>query len=97
MQARRLKTEIHNPLGNDRALVALRTQLEAKLLAYRCGWQAADDIRVKKLELALKAVLAELGRSDPAEALIRKTSPGIPLHARKDQIRRSSSGSGLAI
>jgi hypothetical protein len=55
------------------ALVALRSQLEAKLLAHRCGWQSLDDIRVKKLELALKAVLAELGQPDPAEVLIRKS------------------------
>ena len=36
------------------------------------GWQVLDDIRVKKLELGLKAVLGELGQPDPAEALISK-------------------------
>ena len=56
----------------DNTLVTLRTQLEAKLLAHRCGWRTLDDIRVKKLELALTAVLAELGQPDPAEALIRR-------------------------
>ena len=71
MQAELANTNTHYPRQADRALVALRTQLEAKLLAYRCGWQSADDIRVKKLELALKAVLSELGQPDPADALIR--------------------------
>ena len=72
MQARQARTETQDRSRKDSALVALRTQLEAKLLAHRCGWQALDDIRVKKLELALKAVLAELGQPDPAEALIRR-------------------------
>jgi hypothetical protein len=72
MQARLARTDKQDATRKDNALVALRTQLEAKLLAHRCGWQSLDDIRVKKLELALKAVLAELGQPDPAEALIRK-------------------------
>lgn len=72
MQTGRANTDTQCPAQADRTLIALRTQLEAKLLAYRCGWQAADDIRVKKLELALTAVLAELGQPDPAEALIRR-------------------------
>ena len=72
MQARLAKTDTRDAKRQDKALVALRTELEAKLLAHRCGWQALDDIRVKKLELALKAVLAELGQPDPAEALIRR-------------------------
>lgn len=71
MQARLANNDRPDP-RQHMALVALRSQLEAKLLAHRCGWQALDDIRVKKLELALKAVLAELGQPDPAEALIRK-------------------------
>ena len=71
MQAGIANTGTHYPAQADRALVALRTQLEAKLLAHRCGWQTADDLRVKKLELALKAVLGELGQPDPADALIR--------------------------
>ena len=70
MQARLARTDTQDTQRKDGALVALRTQLEAKLLAHRCGWQVMDDIRVKKLELALKAVLAELGSPDPAEALI---------------------------
>ena len=70
MQARLARTDTRDIERKDTALVALRTQLEAKLLAHRCGWQEMDDIRVKKLELALKAVLAELGAPDPAEALI---------------------------
>ncbi len=58
--------------GARRSLVFARTELEAALLAHRCGWQTLDDIRLKKLELALKAVLRELGQPDPAEALIRR-------------------------
>ena len=72
MQARMATANTREAQRKDTALVALRTQLEAKLLAHRCGWQALDDIRVKKLELALKAVLAELGQPDPAEELIRR-------------------------
>lgn len=72
MQARQVTTVTQELPRKDGSLVALRTQLEAKLLAHRCGWQSLDDIRVKKLELALKAVLAEIGHRDPAEALIRK-------------------------
>lgn len=74
MQARfanRLANNEAQPVNRpDTALIALRSQLEAKLLAHRCGWQRLDDIRVKKLELALKAVLVQLGQPDPAEALI---------------------------
>ena len=73
MQARLATTETRETKRKDSALVARRTQLEAKLLAHRCGWQALDDIRVKKLELALQAVLAELGQPDPAEGLIRRS------------------------
>lgn len=58
--------------SGHRALVKTRTELEAKLLAYRCGWQKLDDIRVRKLERSLRIVLNELGSPDPAEALIRK-------------------------
>ena len=72
MQARLADKDTQPTPQQGAALVALRSQLEAKLLAHRCGWQSLDDIRVKKLELALKAVLAELGQPDPAEALIRK-------------------------
>ena len=72
MQARLAITDTREAKRKDSALVALRTQLEAKLLAHRCGWQPLDDIRVRKLELALKAVLAELGQPDPAEELIRR-------------------------
>lgn len=72
MQARLATTDNTEAQRKGSALIALRTQLEAKLLAQRCGWQALDDIRVKKLELALQAVLAELGQPDPAEALIRR-------------------------
>ena len=70
MQARLARTDTQATQRKDTALIALRTQLEAKLLAHRCGWQALDDIQVKRLELALKAVLAKLGSPDPAEALI---------------------------
>ena len=72
MQAKLATTDTQDVKRQDSGLVALRTQLEAKLLAHRCGWQAMDDIRVKKLELALKAVLAEIGQPDPAEELIRR-------------------------
>ena len=74
MQARLARTDTQATQRKDTALIALRTQLEAKLLAHRCGWQALDDIRVKRLELALKAVLAKLGSPDPAEALISGSS-----------------------
>ncbi len=53
-------------------LVQSRTELEARLLAYRCGWRKPDDIGVRKLERALGRILSELGNPDPAEALIRK-------------------------
>jgi hypothetical protein len=46
-------------------LVGRRTELEAKLLAHRCGWLASDEIKVRKLERALAEVLAEIGRDDP--------------------------------
>ena len=62
MQARLARTDTQATQRKDTALIALRTQLEAKLLAHRCGWQALDDIRVKRLELALKAVLAKRRR-----------------------------------
>lgn len=73
MQARLATTDTREVKHKDSALVELRTQLEAKLLAHRCSWQVLDDIRVRKLELALKAVLAELGQPDPAEALISRS------------------------
>jgi hypothetical protein len=75
MQARLAITDTRDAKRQNSALVALRTQLEAKLLAHRCGWRTLDDIRVKKLELALQAVLAELGQPDPAEELIRRNQP----------------------
>ncbi len=52
-------------------LVRQRAQLEAALLAYRCGWRANDEIRVERLRRGLKAVLDALGtRNDPARALL---------------------------
>lgn len=72
MQARFADRDIQFGRQQGTALIALRSQLEAKLLAHRCGWQSLDDIRLRKLELALKAVLGELDQPDPAEALIRK-------------------------
>lgn len=65
-----------------------RTELEAKLLAYRCGWLARDEIRIRKLERALLTVLAAIGRDDPMARDLIAGNAG--------QILRSSSGSGFA-
>ncbi|MEJ2088276.1 MAG: hypothetical protein P8Y69_07345 [Gammaproteobacteria bacterium] len=53
-----------------------RTALEAKLLAYRCGWLAPDEVRVRRLQRALERVLAEIGRDDPmARQLLMRAAP----------------------
>ena len=52
-------------------LVRQRAELEAALLAYRCGWRGSDEIRIERLRRGLKAVLDALGsKDDPARALL---------------------------
>ena len=55
-----------------RALVRRRTDLEAVLIAHRCGWRTLDEIRLTRTRRALASVLKSLGVPDPAEALIRR-------------------------
>jgi hypothetical protein len=51
--------------------VRRRTQIEAKLLAYRCGWLPSDEIRIRKLTRELSEVLDYIGAGDPlAQQLI---------------------------
>ncbi len=60
----------------QRPLIRRRTELEAKLLAWRSGWIRLDELRIRKLEKELEAVLAGLPDQDPlAQALIRR-APG---------------------
>ncbi len=71
MQARQT-TEPQRPQqpSND-ALIQRRTELEARLLAYRCGWRAHDEMQVVRLTRALARVLDELGQEDrQARALV---------------------------
>lgn len=61
------------PEENDRRkLVRRRTELEARLIAHRCGWQILDDIGLKRTRRSLASVLKSLGAPDPAQALIRR-------------------------
>ena len=53
-----------------------RWELEAKLLAYRCGWLPFDEIKIRKLEHELTGVLTTNGIQDSlAEALISADGP----------------------
>ena len=63
----------NRPFSNDRRqLIRQRTELEARLLAYRCGWLSADEINIRKLKRALARVLGSLEGADPlAEELLR--------------------------
>jgi hypothetical protein len=48
-----------------------RSELEAKLLAYRCGWLAPDEIRVRRLKRELARLLEEIQADDAmARALL---------------------------
>ena len=48
-----------------------RSELEAKLLAYRCGWLAPDEIRVRRLKRELALLLEETQADDAmARALL---------------------------
>ena len=47
-----------------RTLIRRRTDLEAKLLAWRSGWIDLDELRVRKLQRELHAVLTELQTKD---------------------------------
>ena len=49
---------------DGKAVVRRRSELEAKLLAYRCGWLARDEIRIRKLERELDLVLKRIGTDD---------------------------------
>ena len=49
---------------STRALTQQRSELEARLLAYRCGWLELDEIKIRKLEKALRGVLHKLGTDD---------------------------------
>ena len=49
---------------DHRALIRRRTDLEAKLLAWRAGWIDLDELRVRKLQRELHAVLTELQTQD---------------------------------
>ena len=54
-----------------RALVRRRTELEARLIAHRCGWRTLDDIRLRRVRRSLAGVLRALGAPDPAELLMQ--------------------------
>ena len=45
--------------------VRRRTEIEAKLLAYRSGWLPSDEIRIRKLTRELSEVLDYIGAADP--------------------------------
>jgi len=60
-----------NAFSNDiRVLKRRRTALEAKLLAYRLGWLAGDDVRVRRLQRDLKTVLSLLPEGDSMAAAL---------------------------
>ena len=70
MRAERHTTVV--PVSN-RALIQQRSELEARLLAYRCGWLELDEIKIRKLENALRQVLQMLGTDDVlARALLEQ-------------------------
>jgi hypothetical protein len=46
------------------AVVRQRSELEAKLLAYRCGWLARDEIKIRKLQRELDQILKQIGTDD---------------------------------
>ena len=59
------------PAQDDRrTLVRRRTELEARLIAHRCGWRQLDEVRLQRLYRALASTLEALGDRDPAEMLI---------------------------
>lgn len=49
-----------------------RLDLEAKLLAYRCGWLSFDEIKIRKLERQLKQLLESAGDDQMARNLINR-------------------------
>jgi len=60
-----------NAFSNDtRVLKRRRTELEAKLLAYRLGWLAEDDVHVRRLQRDLKTVLSLLPEGDSRAAAL---------------------------
>lgn len=58
--------------ANQYARVRRRTELEAKLIAYRCGWLVGDEIRIRRLERELGRLLDEIGQDDPAHRLLSR-------------------------
>ena len=60
----------HEPLLEPGVQTRLRLDLEAKLLAYRCGWLACDEIKIKKLERDLGRILDSTGEDQLARQLI---------------------------
>lgn len=65
VQPQRLAGAARDQEEPDRkADVLRRSELEAKLLAYRCGWLARDEIKIRKLERELDRVLKQIGTDD---------------------------------
>ena len=64
MRQMQLRRDRAPAIARDRAAMQRRTQLEAKLIAYRCGWLERDEIAIRKLERALDRVVREIGRED---------------------------------
>ena len=62
----------HEPLLEPRAQIRLRLDLEAKLLAYRCGWLACDEIRIRKLQRDLGRMLDSAGEDQLARQLVER-------------------------
>ena len=57
----RSQTPTITQANND---VRRRGELEAKLLAYRCGWLASDEIHVRRLKRELARLLDESPADD---------------------------------
>jgi hypothetical protein len=70
MRPQRRHEPLLKPLLKPHAQTRLRLDLEAKLLAYRCGWLACDEIKVRKLERDLGRILDSAGEDQLARQLI---------------------------
>ncbi len=51
--------------GSRWTAIRRRSEIEAKLIAYRCGWLASDEIHIRKLTRELSEVLYFIGADDP--------------------------------
>ena len=60
----RAQRRLQVPATDHRQAIRLRTNLEAKLLAYRSGWLPFDEIKIRKLERELQIVLSVIGNED---------------------------------